>query len=685
MRIAVIDDQKSDREYLSSMINAVLADEGSDACCVEEYESGRDFLAHFKKDKYDLVFLDIYMDVMNGIETAERIRRTDTQLRLVLVSTSNDFASESYAVRADYYLLKPYAKEDLVRAMARLQISASDRNAAVTLPNGQEIPAQSIIYTSFSGHYVTIHRPAGDPLKIRCAQKEIEQSLLPCGGFVICTKGMIANLACVSRLESTYFIMSNGDFVPISRRKYSAVKQAYSEFLIKKIRGGGVVLVLFEIRILESVLYSLVNFLPYFFLALYPFTGNFRFSKRINAALFALLILWEIAVSVWASVFSTHNAPVSFMNTLWFAVVFFLAVKEHPGKQLFVLLMISNFANQTVFAAKCLEGFLFPALALESNRWSFSVSTIIVQLLFIPWFFWFEKKHFKEAITLQTQERIWRFLWLIPGIFYLFWFYLAYLNPLSGIQLALNPVYTAFAIFINSGALLIYYVVAKAVESFALNTTLQKQNDLLAVQNLQYEHLKYRMDEARQARHDLRQHMTVLQTFCENKEYGQLSAYLQDCLKSLPTNSSITYCDHFALNALLVYYDQIARERKIDLHIRTCIPQDIPVSDTDLTVLFGNLLENACDGCTTVPEDMRSIQLWAETPNQGTLVLSMDNTFSGAIQMKEGQYMSSKHEGTGMGIQSVQSIVNHYNGTVRFTSKGNIFSVSIVLYFQQNR
>lgn len=151
--------KKSDREYLSSMINAVFAGEGSDACCVEEYESGRDFLVHFKKDKYDLVFLDIYMDVMNGIETAERIRRTDTQLRLVLVSTSNDFASESYAVRADYYLLKPYAKEDLVRAMARLQIPASDRNTAVTLPNGQEIPAQSIIYTSFSGHYVTIHRP----------------------------------------------------------------------------------------------------------------------------------------------------------------------------------------------------------------------------------------------------------------------------------------------------------------------------------------------------------------------------------------------------------------------------------------------------------------------------------------------------------------------------------------------
>lgn len=432
-------------------------------------------------------------------------------------------------------------------------------------------------------------------------------------------------------------------------------------------------------RIFESCLYSLINFLPYFFLALYPFTGKFRFSRAVNSILFTLLLALEIAVTIWASLFSTHNASVSFLNTFGFAAFFFLAVKEHPGKQLFVLLMISNLANQIVFSAKCLEGFLFPALALENNRWSFSVATVIMQLIFVPFFFLFEKKKFKEAITLQTQEQIWRYLWLIPGIFYLFWFYLAYLNPLYGIHLALQPRYTAFAVLINIGAMLVYYIVAKALESFSQNMELRTQNHLLAIQNLQYEHLKFRMDEMKQTRHDLRQHLTILQTFCENEEYDKLRSYLQNYLRSLPPDHSIAYCEHFTLNALLVYYAQIAWEHRIDFSVRLCLPQDISISDPDLTVLFGNLLENACEGCMTVPAGQRQIQLRGEILNQNSFVFTLDNTFSGKVQMEKGRFLSSKQEEHGIGLRSVQDIVNKYNGTVKFETEKKMFCVSIVL------
>lgn len=437
-------------------------------------------------------------------------------------------------------------------------------------------------------------------------------------------------------------------------------------------------------RIFESCLYSLVNFLPYCFLVLYPFTGKFRFSRKVNGILFTFLIILEIAATLWASLFSTHNMLVSFLNTFGLAAFFFLAVKEHPGKQFFVLLMISNLANQIVFSSKCLEGFLFPALALENNRWSFSVSTIIMQAVFVPLFFLFVKKNFKEAITLQTQEQIWGYLWLIPGIFYLFWFYLAYLNPLYGIQLALQPIYTAFAVLINIGAILVYYVVAKAVESFSQNTELRTQNHLLAIQNLQYEHLKYRIDEAKQARHDLRQHITVLQAFCENKEYDRLNSYLQDYLKSLPPSHSIAYCEHFTLNALLVYYAQIAWEYHIDFSVQICLPQNISISDPDLTVLFGNLLENACEGCMTVPSDQRRICLRGEILNQSSFVFTLDNTFSGMLQMKKGQFLSTKHKGTGIGIRSVQDIVSNYNGIAKFETKDNMFCVSVVLTLPSN-
>lgn len=432
-------------------------------------------------------------------------------------------------------------------------------------------------------------------------------------------------------------------------------------------------------RIFEVILYTFVNFLPYFFLALYPFTGKFRFSKRVNRVLFLFLTGFEILFCLWASLFSSNNAPVSFLNTVLFALFFFIAIKEHPGKLIFILLMMSNLANQVVFCAKCLEGFLFPALALQNNRWSFSVTTMIVQVITIPLFFLFIKKQFKEAIAIQAQQHIWWYLWLVPGTFYLFWFYIAYFNPLSGIELALLPIATVFAVLINTGALFVYYLIARSNREFAKNMELRLQNDRLTIENLQFENLKERMNETRRARHDLRQHMTVLQTLSENKEYNKLDEYLQDYLKASPIDHPICYCEHFALNALLVYYAQIAENKHINFEAHICLPQNISISDTDLTVLFGNLLENACEGCLTMPEEKRKICLRGSLPAPGAFVLTIDNTFYGSIKMEKDHFLSSKHAGNGIGIESVKNIVSRYNGTAKFTAKNGMFCASIVL------
>lgn len=433
-------------------------------------------------------------------------------------------------------------------------------------------------------------------------------------------------------------------------------------------------------RVFEVVLYTLINFLPYFILALYPFKGEFRFSRNINICLFIFLTIWEVFICTWASLFSPNNAPISFLNTFIYALFFFLAIKAHPGKLLFILLMLSNMANQIVFSAKCLEGFLFPTLALQNQRWSFSVTSILAQIVFLPPFFLFLKKHFRETVTAQVQNKLWNYLWLIPGTFYLFWFYLAYFNSLSGISLALRPICTIFAILINSGAMLVYYVITKTMREFAINLELHKQNNLLTIQNLQYENLKERMDETRRARHDLRQHMTVLHTLCEAKKYNQLASYLQNYLNQTSTDHSVVYCDNLALNALLVYYGQIARSNNIDFSINISLPKDIPIQDTDLCVLFGNLIENACDGCMMLPEEKRRICLQALMPNQGAIVLTIDNTFyRQSLRKYNGQFLSSKHEGYGIGLNSVLNIVNRYNGMLKTDTEDDIFCISILL------
>lgn len=172
----------------------------------------------------------------------------------------------------------------------------------------------------------------------------------------------------------------------------------------------------------------------------------------------------------------------------------------------------------------------------------------------------------------------------------------------------------------------------------------------------------------------------VLHSLCVAGEYDQLTAYLQDYLSQASTDHPIVYCDNLTLNALLVYYAQIAADRKIDFSISISVPKDIPIRNTDLCVLLGNLIENACDGCMTLPEGRRLIRLNMLMPNQGSVVFTLDNTFCGPPLRKDnGQYLSSKHEGYGIGLDSVINIVNRYNGLLKTDTEGEMFCVSVVL------
>ena len=99
MRAAIIDDRAEDRAILHRELDTILRERGYSVEGIDLFSGGEEFLAKFRGGRYDLVFLDIYMEGINGIQTAREIRRTDKNVRLIFVTTSNDFAAESYELR----------------------------------------------------------------------------------------------------------------------------------------------------------------------------------------------------------------------------------------------------------------------------------------------------------------------------------------------------------------------------------------------------------------------------------------------------------------------------------------------------------------------------------------------------------------------------------------------------------
>lgn len=435
-----------------------------------------------------------------------------------------------------------------------------------------------------------------------------------------------------------------------------------------------------KFRIFEIILYSCLNLLPYIGLAIYPFAEKLRFSKQKTISFIIVLATFQSIMGIYATTCSQgQKGLISLISTACYAAFYFVAVKEKFGKLVFVLLIVSNFANFVVMAAKWLEGQIFPQMALQNNRWTFSVCTFVIQLIFVPLMFIFFKKFIKEVAYIETNANLWRYLWMIPATFYLFWYHGLYFNSKSSLELALNYVNLIFTFFINVGALLVYGVLVNALIEFEHNLKLRDENKQLALQNLRYDELKNQMDVTRRARHDLRQHISVVYAMAQKNECEKIEEYLGTYLNHSYLKNPIVYCGNFALNAVLVYYVQQAENADIKINIDIALPNEISIKDADLTVLFGNLIENAIDACENVQKDKRSIELKIHRPNAGSIVFSIDNTFDGNIKMSGNKFLSTKQNGSGIGIESAKYVVEKYNGDIKIEINDNKFCVSGVL------
>lgn len=236
MRAAIIDDRAEDREILNRELNTVMREKGYVVDAIDLYESGEQFLEAFEKGKYDLLFFDIYMDGINGIAAAAEVRKTDNTVRVVFVTTSNDFAAESYSLRADYYLLKPFVHEDIVKALDIINMADYERQRFVELPDGSTCMLHDILYSEYYNHRIVLNLKNGRKKKFRASQAGMESILCVHDSFVTCTKGIIINLEYVLRIDDNTIYLTENCQVPVSRRRIADIRKAHAAFLFRQVR-----------------------------------------------------------------------------------------------------------------------------------------------------------------------------------------------------------------------------------------------------------------------------------------------------------------------------------------------------------------------------------------------------------------------------------------------------------------
>lgn len=198
------------------------------------------------------------------------------------------------------------------------------------------------------------------------------------------------------------------------------------------------------------------------------------------------------------------------------------------------------------------------------------------------------------------------------------------------------------------------------------------------MQSAQYRILQKNIEETRRARHDLKQHLTVIQSCINGKKWDELERYIKDYTQNIPADVVHNYCKNYAVNVLLRHYAEKALKAHINMDISVSMEQKTIIPEPEFCVLLGNILENAIDACL-MSEGERLIKIVIEQTGESMLSMIIDNTSVQAPVWEKEKLLSCKHEGFGMGTESVRIITKRYNGDARFEWKDGMFYTSIML------
>lgn len=131
--------------------------------------------------------------------------------------------------------------------------------------------------------------------------------------------------------------------------------------------------------------------------------------------------------------------------------------------------------------------------------------------------------------------------------------------------------------------------------------------------------------------------------------------------------------------SVISYYAMLARDCRIQFQVQVDYPDDCLVTVTDITVLLGNLLENAVEACRREEGRNRFIKLRVRRRNRWQLLILVDNSCAKTVLFEGGTPQSSKREGAGIGISSICEIAGRYGGAARFEHKDGVFYASVYL------
>lgn len=234
IKLAFCDDEISELRETSMLLDQYRVERNQEIDYVS-FQSPFELLAEIERGtRFDILFLDVVMPGEMGIDVAEEIRHYDNNVKIIFLTSSSEFAVQSYTVGAYFYQLKPIWKESFFRlmdsAIAACEKEQSDSLILRCKSGITRVELRSLEYCEVIHRTLLIHLASGKVLESNGSLDELCRQLAPYGSFLRPHRSYLVNMGYIKNLSYRGITMSCLTEIPIPRGKYNDIKDAYLEY-----------------------------------------------------------------------------------------------------------------------------------------------------------------------------------------------------------------------------------------------------------------------------------------------------------------------------------------------------------------------------------------------------------------------------------------------------------------------
>lgn len=240
MRIAAVDD---DRDLLASLVSICrdYAKSRSIDLTVDAFSQGPGLLEAWEPQTYRLVFLDVYMEPMDGVRLARELRRRQRDLCIIFLTTSGDFMPDAFAVHAFHYIQKPYSREQIFSVLDDAMRVLPQQEGRLDIMCGgslEHLRVGEIVSAVSDAHYLQISTVSGALYRTRMTMAEFLQALSGQPAFLQINKGIVINMDYVDAVDPQSCLMVTGARHPIKVRDRVQIERQIRAYIFDRLRDS---------------------------------------------------------------------------------------------------------------------------------------------------------------------------------------------------------------------------------------------------------------------------------------------------------------------------------------------------------------------------------------------------------------------------------------------------------------